>query len=47
MRILIVDDSKIALTDLEAALLEGGHETQTARSGFEALSILRQGRSTW
>jgi putative two-component system response regulator len=43
MRILIVDDSKIALTVLRSALVDSGHEVMTAMDGQEALAILRGG----
>jgi putative two-component system response regulator len=41
MRILIVDDNKIALTVLQNTLEQGGHEVLTAMDGQQALAILR------
>lgn len=41
MRILIVDDSKIALTILRNALEHSGHEVVTATDGNQALASLR------
>jgi putative two-component system response regulator len=43
MRILIVDDSDIALALLQNALLESGHTVDLAHDGAEALKVLRQG----
>lgn len=42
MHILIVDDNKIAVTDLQAALLDSGHEVETARNGKDAMAVLRK-----
>ncbi len=44
MRILVVDDDMIALALLENALVDAGHEVQTACNGREALTVLRKGR---
>jgi putative two-component system response regulator len=41
MRILIVDDNKIALTVLRSALEQDGHEVVAATDGNQALSLLR------
>jgi putative two-component system response regulator len=41
MRILIVDDNKIALTVLQNALEQSGHEVITAADGNQALALLR------
>ena len=43
MRILIVDDNKIALTVLRSALVQSGHEVVTAADGRQALAMLREG----
>jgi CheY-like chemotaxis protein len=43
MRILIVEDNAIALQVLHNALVQAGHEVQTARGGQEALEIVRSG----
>jgi putative two-component system response regulator len=43
MRVLAVDDSKIALMMLKNALVQGGYEVETASNGREALEILRAG----
>lgn len=43
MRILIVDDNKIALTVLRNALEHNGYEVVTATDGQQALAILRSG----
>jgi len=43
MRILIVDDSKIALEVLRNALEQSGHDVVTASDGNQALAILRSG----
>src|SRR5580700_1682529 len=43
MRILIVDDNKIALLTLQSALLRSGYEVVTATDGRQALAILRGG----
>jgi putative two-component system response regulator len=43
MRILIVDDNKIALTVVRNALLKSGYEVVTATDGHEALAVLRGG----
>jgi len=45
MRILIVDDDDDALKMLERALSQSGYEVETARSGDEALALLRSGSS--
>jgi putative two-component system response regulator len=42
MRILIVDDSEIALALLRNALLASGHTVDTAHDGLEALNCLQQ-----
>jgi putative two-component system response regulator len=41
MRILIVDDNKIALTVLRSVLEQSGHEVVAATDGNQALAILR------
>ena len=41
MRVLIADDDEIALTLLEDALKEAGHEVLTATDGIEALEMIR------
>ncbi len=43
MRILIVDDNKIALAVLRNALAQSGHEVVMAEDGQQALAILREG----
>jgi putative two-component system response regulator len=43
MRILIVDDNKIALAVLRNALVDGGYEVVTAANGHQALAVLRGG----
>lgn len=43
MRILIVDDNKIALLTLQNALVQSGYEVVTASDGQQALAILRGG----
>jgi putative two-component system response regulator len=43
MRILIVDDSDIALQLLEKALVQGGHVVDAATNGAEALEWARKG----
>ncbi len=43
MRILIVDDNKIALTVLRNALEQSGYEVVTAADGQQAMAILRSG----
>jgi putative two-component system response regulator len=43
MRILIVDDSDIALELLERTLVKAGHTVDAARSGEEALEWVRKG----
>ena len=43
MRILIVDDNKIALAVLRNALVQNGHEVVTAADGQQALAALRGG----
>jgi putative two-component system response regulator len=43
MRILIVDDNKIALTVARNALVQSGYEVVTATDGHEALAVLRGG----
>jgi putative two-component system response regulator len=42
MRILIVDDNKIALTVLRSALEQSGHEVVSAMDGQQALAVLRR-----
>jgi cyclic di-GMP phosphodiesterase len=42
MRILIVDDNKIALTGLYNALVHSGYEVVTAMDGQEALTVVRE-----
>src|SRR6266700_1018902 len=44
MRVLIVDDNKIAVTVLKNVLTQGGYEVDTAHDGREALGILRAGQ---
>ena len=43
MRILIVDDSDIALELLEKALVQAGHVVDAASNGEEALEWMRKG----
>jgi putative two-component system response regulator len=43
MRILIVDDNKIALAILGNALVQSGHDVVAAADGLQALAILRGG----
>jgi putative two-component system response regulator len=43
MRLLIVDDSPIALTLLQQALLSAGHQVDAVSSGDEALEWVRKG----
>jgi putative two-component system response regulator len=43
MRVLIVDDSPIALSLLERALEKAGHQVDAVGSGEEALEWVRQG----
>jgi putative two-component system response regulator len=43
MRILIVDDDRIALLALRTALVKSGYEVETARNGREAMEILVSG----
>jgi putative two-component system response regulator len=43
VRILIVDDSDIALALLEKSLVQGGHVVDTAHNGGEALEWVRKG----
>ena len=43
MRVLIVDDSQIALALLEKALQQAGHEVDAVTSGEEALKWIRKG----
>jgi putative two-component system response regulator len=43
MRILIVDDNRMALTVLKHGLVEAGHEVETATNGRAALDIVRAG----
>ncbi len=43
MRVLIVDDNRMALTVLKHALASGGYEVETAANGREALEIVRAG----
>src|SRR2546430_5850391 len=45
MRVLIVDDNRMALTILKHALVSGGYEVDTASNGREALEIVRSGVS--
>ena len=42
MRVLIVDDSKIALLTLQNVLVQGGYEVLTAADGHQAMAILRE-----
>jgi putative two-component system response regulator len=42
MRILIVDDNKIALLTLQNALVHSGYEVVTAADGQQALALLRE-----
>lgn len=44
MRVLIVDDNKVALTILRNALVERGHEVEMASNGVEAMERLEEGR---
>ncbi len=43
MQILIVEDDPVALELLRSALVEAGHEVQTAANGREAMEVLRAG----
>jgi putative two-component system response regulator len=43
MRILIVDDSRLAILDAQQALIDGGHEVVAASSATEAMALLRRG----
>jgi putative two-component system response regulator len=43
MRILVVDDNKIALTVARNALVQSGYDVVTATDGHEALAVLRGG----
>jgi len=43
MKVLIVDDNRLALTVLKHALSEGGYEVETANDGLAALDIIRRG----
>lgn len=44
MRVLIVDDNRLALTILRNALVEQGYEVETAANGLEALAIVRDSK---
>src|SRR5437879_12940635 len=43
MRVLIVDDSPIALSLLEKALRKAGHEVDAVSNGYEALEWIHKG----
>ncbi|HUB24934.1 MAG TPA: response regulator, partial [Tepidisphaeraceae bacterium] len=40
MRVLIVDDTKIQLMALKAAVLAGGYDVETASNGVEAMEVM-------
>jgi len=42
-RILLVDDDEALLIALAARLSDGGYDVRTARDGFEALAVMREG----
>ena len=42
-RILLADDDEALLVTIAARLSDGGYDTRTARDGFEALAVMREG----
>lgn len=43
LRVLIVDDSRMALTVLENLLIEGGYEVAAVSGAREAIEVMRKG----